>query len=176
MKTERHCRVSCLIEGNANSGLVDHGSAIDGTPCGHDSSDICINGICKQAGCDNVIDSNAKLDICGVCRGDNSTCQKITGRVNMTQSIHGSKILLNIPSESFNINIRASKIDKNDEKITGQKRKLLSIENNSTAFSRLQHLEVDNKEFIDKYISQPIETDWKIEVCFSVNIFIENTY
>ncbi|XP_074862574.1 A disintegrin and metalloproteinase with thrombospondin motifs 7 isoform X2 [Carettochelys insculpta] len=54
-------------------------AVIDGTPCyeGNSSRDICINGICKNVGCDYEIDSNAVEDRCGVCHGDGSTCQTV---------------------------------------------------------------------------------------------------
>jgi hypothetical protein len=34
---------------------------IDGTPCGLDTFDVCINGVCHPAGCDHVLNSSAKL-------------------------------------------------------------------------------------------------------------------
>uniref|UniRef100_A0A8C8R543 ADAM metallopeptidase with thrombospondin type 1 motif 7 n=1 Tax=Pelusios castaneus TaxID=367368 RepID=A0A8C8R543_9SAUR len=54
-------------------------AVIDGTPCfeGNTSRDMCINGICKNVGCDYEIDSNAAEDRCGVCRGDGSTCRTV---------------------------------------------------------------------------------------------------
>uniref|UniRef100_K7FF64 ADAM metallopeptidase with thrombospondin type 1 motif 7 n=1 Tax=Pelodiscus sinensis TaxID=13735 RepID=K7FF64_PELSI len=54
-------------------------AVIDGTPCyeGNASRDMCINGICKNVGCDYEIDSNAVEDRCGVCHGDGSTCQTV---------------------------------------------------------------------------------------------------
>uniref|UniRef100_A0A803TW16 ADAM metallopeptidase with thrombospondin type 1 motif 7 n=1 Tax=Anolis carolinensis TaxID=28377 RepID=A0A803TW16_ANOCA len=55
-------------------------AVLDGTPCyeGTTSRDLCINGICKNVGCDYEIDSYAEEDRCGVCRGDGSTCQTVT--------------------------------------------------------------------------------------------------
>nr|XP_060611394.1 A disintegrin and metalloproteinase with thrombospondin motifs 7 [Anolis sagrei ordinatus] len=55
-------------------------AVFDGTPCyeGTSSRDLCINGICKNVGCDYEIDSYAAEDRCGVCRGDGSTCQTVT--------------------------------------------------------------------------------------------------
>ncbi|KAJ6662917.1 hypothetical protein lerEdw1_011121 [Lerista edwardsae] len=56
-------------------------AVIDGTSCygtGNSSRDMCINGICKNVGCDYEIDSYAAEDRCGVCRGDGSTCQTVT--------------------------------------------------------------------------------------------------
>ncbi|XP_064013869.1 A disintegrin and metalloproteinase with thrombospondin motifs 7 isoform X1 [Pogoniulus pusillus] len=54
-------------------------AVIDGTPCYemNASRDICINGICKNVGCDYEIDSNAVEDRCGVCHGDGSTCHTV---------------------------------------------------------------------------------------------------
>ncbi|XP_018422895.1 PREDICTED: A disintegrin and metalloproteinase with thrombospondin motifs 7-like [Nanorana parkeri] len=54
-------------------------AVIDGTPCfeGNTSRDVCINGICKNIGCDYEIDSNAVEDRCGVCHGDSSTCHTV---------------------------------------------------------------------------------------------------
>ncbi|XP_032089321.1 A disintegrin and metalloproteinase with thrombospondin motifs 7 isoform X2 [Thamnophis elegans] len=54
-------------------------AAIDGTPCyeGNSRRDRCINGICKNIGCDYEIDSYAMEDRCGVCHGDGSTCRTV---------------------------------------------------------------------------------------------------
>ncbi|NXG37739.1 ATS7 metalloproteinase, partial [Dromaius novaehollandiae] len=54
-------------------------AVIDGTPCYemNASRDMCINGICKNVGCDYEIDSNAVEDQCGVCHGNGSTCQTV---------------------------------------------------------------------------------------------------
>ncbi|NWH61339.1 ATS7 metalloproteinase, partial [Geococcyx californianus] len=54
-------------------------AVIDGTPCYemNASRDMCINGICKNVGCDYEIDSNAVEDQCGVCHGDGSTCHTV---------------------------------------------------------------------------------------------------
>lgn len=38
-----------------------------------------MNGICQPAGCNNQLDSDAKLDKCGVCNGNNETCMDIEG-------------------------------------------------------------------------------------------------
>uniref|UniRef100_A0A8C3UZV3 ADAM metallopeptidase with thrombospondin type 1 motif 7 n=1 Tax=Catharus ustulatus TaxID=91951 RepID=A0A8C3UZV3_CATUS len=54
-------------------------AVLDGTPCydSEGSRDICINGICKNVGCDYEIDSHAVEDRCGVCHGDGSTCHTV---------------------------------------------------------------------------------------------------
>ncbi|NWW34426.1 ATS7 metalloproteinase, partial [Panurus biarmicus] len=54
-------------------------AVVDGTPCydSDGSRDVCINGICKNVGCDYEIDSHAVEDRCGVCHGDGSTCHTV---------------------------------------------------------------------------------------------------
>ncbi|XP_069480305.1 A disintegrin and metalloproteinase with thrombospondin motifs 7 [Ambystoma mexicanum] len=72
------CELHCRPEGEYFSEkLLD--AVIDGTPCheGNASRDMCINGICKNVGCDYEIDSNAVEDRCGVCQGNASTCHTI---------------------------------------------------------------------------------------------------
>ncbi|XP_030045681.1 A disintegrin and metalloproteinase with thrombospondin motifs 7 isoform X2 [Microcaecilia unicolor] len=71
---ELHCRPE---QEYFSEKLLD--AVVDGTPCyeGSPSRDICINGICKNVGCDYEIDSNAVEDRCGVCHGDDSTCQTV---------------------------------------------------------------------------------------------------
>ncbi|XP_076636472.1 A disintegrin and metalloproteinase with thrombospondin motifs 14 isoform X1 [Colletes latitarsis] len=53
---------------------------IDGTPCSYGSTDICIQGECHKRGCDNVLGSMKAFDMCGVCDGDNSTCENVISK------------------------------------------------------------------------------------------------
>lgn len=97
-----HCKLYCQVESNQYYMLRD--KVIDGTPCGPDTFHICVNGQCKPAGCDHVLNSTAELDTCGVCRGDNSTCQRITGSYNA--SVYGYTKVAKIPAGSSYIDIR----------------------------------------------------------------------
>lgn len=96
------CKLYCQVESNQYYMLRD--KVIDGTPCGPDTFHICVNGQCKPAGCDHVLNSTAELDTCGVCRGDNSTCQRITGSYNA--SVYGYTKVAKIPAGSSYIDIR----------------------------------------------------------------------
>lgn len=58
---------------------------IDGTLCGPDTLSICVHGQCIKAGCDHVVGSSKKLDKCGVCGGNGSTCRKISGSLNRSK-------------------------------------------------------------------------------------------
>nr|XP_054113288.1 A disintegrin and metalloproteinase with thrombospondin motifs 7 isoform X4 [Callithrix jacchus] len=73
---ELHCRPS-----NEYFAEKLRDTVVDGTPCyqGRVSRDLCINGICKNVGCDFEIDSSAMEDRCGVCHGNGSTCHTVSG-------------------------------------------------------------------------------------------------
>ncbi|TKS78360.1 disintegrin and metalloproteinase with thrombospondin motifs 12 [Collichthys lucidus] len=43
----------------------------------NNSRSICVNGVCKEVGCDFGIDSNAVEDRCGVCLGDGTSCETV---------------------------------------------------------------------------------------------------
>ncbi|XP_032906237.1 A disintegrin and metalloproteinase with thrombospondin motifs 17 [Amblyraja radiata] len=59
----------------------------DGTPCGPYETDLCVNGKCKKIGCDGIIGSAAKEDRCGVCNGDDKSCEIIKGDFNQSQGM-----------------------------------------------------------------------------------------
>ncbi|XP_054082608.1 ADAMTS-like protein 1 isoform X4 [Zeugodacus cucurbitae] len=48
----------------------------DGTRCRTGSLDMCIQGKCQRVGCDLKIGSTKKIDSCGVCGGDSSSCSQ----------------------------------------------------------------------------------------------------
>ncbi|XP_060579730.1 ADAMTS-like protein 1 isoform X1 [Ruditapes philippinarum] len=48
----------------------------NGTACGKQSGGVCIGGRCKKVGCDDIVGSKRKLDPCGVCGGDGTSCDK----------------------------------------------------------------------------------------------------
>ncbi|KAK9542379.1 hypothetical protein VZT92_000249 [Zoarces viviparus] len=78
----------------------------DGTPCyqGNKSRDVCVNGICKNLGCDYVIDSRAVEDRCGVCLGNGSTCTTVRRTFEETEGLGYVDIGL-IPEAAWDIRI-----------------------------------------------------------------------
>ncbi|XP_053405507.1 protein madd-4-like isoform X3 [Mercenaria mercenaria] len=48
--------------------------AWNGTACGTNGGGVCIGGRCKKVGCDDIVGSKRKLDPCGVCGGDGTSC------------------------------------------------------------------------------------------------------
>lgn len=71
---ELHCRPA---NEHFSEKMLD--TVTDGTPCfmNNKSRNICVNGVCKEVGCDYGIDSNAVEDRCGVCLGDGSSCETV---------------------------------------------------------------------------------------------------
>ncbi|KAJ8397118.1 hypothetical protein AAFF_G00009720 [Aldrovandia affinis] len=70
---ELHCRP---VDEQFSEKMLD--AVTDGTPCFmNNSRSICVNGVCKEVGCDYGIDSNAVEDRCGVCLGDGTACQTV---------------------------------------------------------------------------------------------------
>uniref|UniRef100_A0A023EZL6 Putative a disintegrin and metalloproteinase with thrombospondin motifs 9 n=1 Tax=Triatoma infestans TaxID=30076 RepID=A0A023EZL6_TRIIF len=100
---ENRCKLFCRVaESSRYYPLKD--KVTDGTECGPDTYDICVNGVCKPAGCDHELYSKKKLDYCGQCDGNNSTCQRIVGYYN--ESIYGYSTVVRIAKGSSNIDIR----------------------------------------------------------------------
>lgn len=79
---------------------------MDGTPCAPDKYDVCVHGVCEKAGCDHVLGSDSRLDLCGECGGNASTCQRVSGQLNDTSLEQGYSPVLRIPAGSSNLDIR----------------------------------------------------------------------
>uniref|UniRef100_A0A182Q5U7 Peptidase M12B domain-containing protein n=1 Tax=Anopheles farauti TaxID=69004 RepID=A0A182Q5U7_9DIPT len=102
------CKLFCRVQDTSNYFMLSE-KVIDGTPCTfpEDSFDMCVNGQCRKAGCDYVLNSDAKLDQCGKCNGDNSTCAPVQNRLKYGKhsGLHESPKEFNIPEGATNINI-----------------------------------------------------------------------
>ncbi|XP_078128124.1 A disintegrin and metalloproteinase with thrombospondin motifs 7 [Sander vitreus] len=98
---ELHCRP---LNEHFSDKMQD--AVTDGTPCyeGNKSRDMCVNGICKNLGCDYVIDSTAVEDRCGVCHGNGSTCTTVRRTFEETEGLGYVDIGL-IPERAWNIRI-----------------------------------------------------------------------
>ncbi|KAK2105109.1 A disintegrin and metalloproteinase with thrombospondin motifs 7 [Saguinus oedipus] len=64
-------------------------AVVDGTLCyqGRVSWDLCINGICKNVGCDFEIDSGAMEDHYGMCHDNGSTCHTVSGTLEEAKGL-----------------------------------------------------------------------------------------
>ena len=59
MSREDSCKLFCQVD-NSSFYFQLRDKVEDGTPCGPDSYDICVNGECRVAGCDYVLNSTLK--------------------------------------------------------------------------------------------------------------------
>uniref|UniRef100_A0A4Y0BQW4 GON domain-containing protein n=1 Tax=Anopheles funestus TaxID=62324 RepID=A0A4Y0BQW4_ANOFN len=106
------CKLFCRAQ-NKSLYFMLREKVIDGTPCTfpEDSFDMCINGQCRKAGCDYVLNSDSKLDQCGVCNGNNDTCKEVKrtfyyGNQNSVYKVSPDKsIEFHIQDGATNINI-----------------------------------------------------------------------
>ncbi|ELU06312.1 hypothetical protein CAPTEDRAFT_158288 [Capitella teleta] len=78
---------------------------IDGTKCGPDTSDMCVNGKCMKAGCNNVLGADIERDDCGVCGGDNTNCHPESGSFQQPV-VYGYNFVKQIPKGATNLLIR----------------------------------------------------------------------
>ncbi|XP_068132664.1 A disintegrin and metalloproteinase with thrombospondin motifs 20 isoform X2 [Hyperolius riggenbachi] len=96
------CKLFCRVSGTSSYyQLKDR--VVDGTPCGPETDDLCVQGLCRQAGCDHVLNSKARRDKCGVCGGDNSSCKTVAGTFNNAQ--YGYNIIIKIPAGATHIDV-----------------------------------------------------------------------
>ncbi|XP_069751020.1 A disintegrin and metalloproteinase with thrombospondin motifs 8-like [Narcine bancroftii] len=97
------CKLFCRVRGRSEFKVLEP-KVIDGTPCGPETTSICVHGQCVKAGCDHVIGSSAKFDKCAVCGGNSSTCSKISGSLN--KSKYGYNDVVTIPAGATNIDVK----------------------------------------------------------------------
>ncbi|GFU37857.1 a disintegrin and metalloproteinase with thrombospondin motifs 9 [Nephila pilipes] len=96
------CKLYCRAAGTAAYFLLKE-RVIDGTTCGPETYDLCINGKCMRAGCDHKLDSHAKDDVCGICGGNGTSCRVIRGKSIQMQ--YGYNDIVVIPAGASNIEV-----------------------------------------------------------------------
>ncbi|XP_071960015.1 A disintegrin and metalloproteinase with thrombospondin motifs 9-like [Antedon mediterranea] len=99
------CRLYCQVAGRSHYYQLAR-MVIDGTSCGPDTDDICVEGMCWKAGCDHILGSKTKRDDCGVCGGDNNSCRTVTGQYNV--NIYGYNFVTQFPAGALKLQITQS--------------------------------------------------------------------
>ncbi|CAM9852634.1 unnamed protein product [Lampetra planeri] len=97
------CKLVCRANGTGYY-FVLAPKVVDGTRCGPDTSDVCVQGRCVRAGCDGRLGSRARLDVCGVCGGDASTCRRVSG--TFTKAQYGYNYVVAVPAGATNLDVR----------------------------------------------------------------------
>nr|XP_053639191.1 thrombospondin type-1 domain-containing protein 4-like isoform X2 [Cherax quadricarinatus] len=104
--TPDSCALNCRAVGLSFYATLNQ-TVIDGTPCGVlDSKRICVAGRCMSVGCDGVLGSGLRLDSCGHCGGDNSSCRVIAGIFSRAKMPYGYNLIATLPRGAANITIQ----------------------------------------------------------------------
>ncbi|XP_069673560.1 thrombospondin type-1 domain-containing protein 4-like [Periplaneta americana] len=74
---------------------------------------LAIAGFLLHVGCDGVVGSAKRVDACGVCGGDNSTCRLVSGLFTRPQLPVGYNLIAQIPRGACNITISELKQSRN---------------------------------------------------------------
>ncbi|XP_035209664.1 A disintegrin and metalloproteinase with thrombospondin motifs 16-like isoform X2 [Stegodyphus dumicola] len=98
------CRIYCVPD-KEDLYLVLSTKLQDGSSCNGNFSSVCIDGECRAVGCDGKIESTVTPDYCGVCNGDNSTCETISGNYHAVNLSAGYHEVIRIPPHSRHLNI-----------------------------------------------------------------------
>ncbi|XP_075470383.1 papilin isoform X2 [Ascaphus truei] len=99
------CELNCIPKGE-NFYYRHKMAVLDGTPCEPGRRDICVEGVCKTVGCDNMLDSTKKEDRCLVCGGDGSSCYEVKGSYDSPSVSKGYSQIFIIPSGATNLQIK----------------------------------------------------------------------
>ncbi|KAA8579222.1 hypothetical protein FQN60_007163, partial [Etheostoma spectabile] len=73
---ENPCELNCMPRGE-NFFYRHRSSVVDGTPCHPGRRDVCVEGVCKRLGCDNLLESTQQEDPCLQCGGSGQSCYQV---------------------------------------------------------------------------------------------------
>lgn len=96
------CELRCRTRDSTMT--YSFGKMADGTACGQ--SRVCIDGRCIDIGCNGMIGSTVRADMCGVCGGRNRSCVQVQQMFSSTQGdLWKYTAVTVIPSGATNIHI-----------------------------------------------------------------------
>ncbi|XP_056099929.1 thrombospondin type-1 domain-containing protein 4-like [Rhinichthys klamathensis goyatoka] len=104
VSSDQGCELNCRAVG-FRFYVRQSGRVVDGTPCGHDGTSVCVAGKCQSAGCDDLLGSGKVPDKCGVCGGDNSACKLVSGLFQHSLAKVGYHKIVEIPPGATKINV-----------------------------------------------------------------------
>ncbi|XP_078472176.1 LOW QUALITY PROTEIN: ADAMTS-like protein 2 [Lampetra planeri] len=101
--SNKPCDLQCTTA-NGERQLITR--ARDGTSCkDRNFRGVCIAGKCEVVGCDGVLYSSKRVDKCGVCGGDSSSCLRVTGNYRKISNDVGYVYVTNIPIGATDIQV-----------------------------------------------------------------------
>ncbi|NXK95108.1 PPN protein, partial [Formicarius rufipectus] len=106
------CELNCIPKGE-NFYYRHKEAVVDGTTCEPGKQDICVEGVCRAVGCDNMLDSAKKEDKCLQCGGDGSTCYRVEGTFDVVSLPKGYNQIIIIPVGATSIQVKEVKPSRN---------------------------------------------------------------
>ncbi|NWU81051.1 PPN protein, partial [Onychorhynchus coronatus] len=99
------CELNCIPKGE-NFYYRHKEAVVDGTTCEPGKRDICVEGVCRAVGCDNMLESDKKEDKCLQCGGDGTTCYGVKGTFDVTSLPKGYNQIFIIPMGATSIQVK----------------------------------------------------------------------
>ncbi|XP_020777398.2 papilin [Boleophthalmus pectinirostris] len=109
---ENPCELNCMPRGE-NFYYRHRSAVVDGTPCHPGRNDICVGGVCKRLGCDNMLESSQQEDPCLQCGGNGQTCRQVKSTFSTRDLPNGYNQMFIIPVGATTISIRESVATRN---------------------------------------------------------------
>ncbi|XP_019697452.2 A disintegrin and metalloproteinase with thrombospondin motifs 6 [Harpegnathos saltator] len=125
--SENPCALYCRSETNLVTSLRP--KVVDGTTCYRGIRDICIGGVCKEIPCDLNMESTAVEDVCGVCKGDSTSCTLKQGTLSFAAQPRLKKIT-DAPAGSRNIRVEMAEPAKSRIVVRSRSTKTVLIDGN----------------------------------------------
>ncbi|XP_073682749.1 papilin isoform X2 [Garra rufa] len=104
---ENPCELNCIPRGE-NFYYRHKSAVVDGTPCHPGGKDICVDGLCKRLGCDNMLESLQEEDPCLQCGGNGQSCSLVKTNFTMRNLPKGYNQMFIIPVGATSIRIKES--------------------------------------------------------------------
>ncbi|XP_062296303.1 papilin [Scomber scombrus] len=109
---ENPCELNCMPRGE-NFFYRHRSSVVDGTPCHPGRRDVCVEGVCKRLGCDNILESPQQEDPCLQCGGSGQTCHLVKNTFSVNNLPSGYNQMFIIPVGATTISIRETVASRN---------------------------------------------------------------
>ncbi|KAF3430423.1 hypothetical protein E2986_10746, partial [Frieseomelitta varia] len=99
------CELNCMPRGERF--FYRHRQmVIDGTPCETEKNDVCVGGKCMHVGCDMMLGSDVREDVCRECGGDGSNCNTVSGLFDTDDLQAGYVDIILIPQGATNVVVK----------------------------------------------------------------------
>ncbi|KAM9842086.1 papilin [Aulostomus maculatus] len=109
---ENPCELNCMPRGE-NFFYRHRSAVVDGTPCHPGRRDICVEGVCKRLGCDNMLESPQQEDPCLQCGGNGQSCSLVKNTFSVRDLPTGYNQMFIIPVGATTISIRETVATRN---------------------------------------------------------------